>query len=115
MANQLPERTRCIVTWWRGVPVGKDVHPCGSVADLPTALALTLEDRQRVRLMPWLATRPRRKGEAPHEPDDAADRERSWWMADELADLLPVTPVRTIPRVRPVDPRRRHRAMRRTA
>ncbi len=99
----------------KGVPVGANLHPSGDVVDLPAALAVVLESRGLVRFLPWLATRPRRRGEAPHEPTPARPTERGWWLADELADLLPVAPMRAVPRVRTVDARRHRRGTARRA
>lgn len=106
MTERLPDRTRCIVTWWRGVVTDKEQHLQGDIVDLSSGLAVDLERRGHVRMMPWLARRPRRKGEAIHDPTEAIE-ERPWWLADELADLLPPPPpLRPVPRLRTVDVRR---------
>ena len=105
MPEQLPDQTRCIVTWRGGLTIEGVLHENGAVFDAPSGFALYLRDRGQVRLMPWLARRPHRRGEAAHDPTEVIE-ERPWWLADELADLLPPPPpVRQVSRVRVVGAR----------
>jgi hypothetical protein len=81
------------VTWRWGVGVDGKHHDDGMTVDLPTGIALSLETAGRVRLMPWLAPRPRRKGEVIHEPGDVDPPARPVWLLDDLLDVLPALTV----------------------